>query len=259
MGNSLSAEAEKILAVGDAVKDNPYTLNLRSKLTVLTYIRIADEIRRQLAPGPNVQVLDWGMGAGQMSYLLANRGYTVTSYQYIESKDSAASATVEHAKHEFAGLELPLVTGHDPVNLPFPDAHFDAVLSCGVLEHVSDEVGSLREIRRVLKPGGLFFIYQLPQKGSWLEFVIGRLKLGYVHERKYSKRSIEQLVGAEGFGVSVLQRANMLPKNFTGMPGKLKQLFEKQPQLVLKVDRALGKVPLLNQLGGILELTAYKR
>ena len=46
--------------------------------------------------------------------------------------------------------------------LPFDDASFDAVLSCGVLEHVPYEEGSVREIARVLKPGGHFFVYQLP-------------------------------------------------------------------------------------------------
>ena len=38
--------------------------------------------------------------------------------------------------------------------LPFPDAHFDLVTSVGVMEHFIDIDESLREIRRILKPGG---------------------------------------------------------------------------------------------------------
>lgn len=38
--------------------------------------------------------------------------------------------------------------------LPFPDATFDGVLVNEVLEHVVDEAATLREIRRVLRPGG---------------------------------------------------------------------------------------------------------
>ena len=190
-----------------------------------------------------------------MSYLLARRGFDVTSYHY----DPHARDVVCHTTYRFADVELPLVTGNDPVTLPFPDATFDAVLSCGVLEHVDDERGSLREIRRVLKPGGFFFIYQLPQTGSWLEYFIRRFKLGYTHERTYTARSIHRLLAAAGFGIQAMRRANMLPKSFTGLPTRLKALFETYPTVVLTVDRALAKLPLLNRLGGVLELTAYKR
>ncbi|MEI6045586.1 MAG: class I SAM-dependent methyltransferase [Chloroflexota bacterium] len=258
MPDTLSLEAQKILEIGYSKSDNPYTLNLRSKLTVLTYLRIAEEIKQQLPPNQTLRLLDWGTGAGQMSYLLARRGFDVTGYSYDESKTEDQSHSVSHTTYRFADLELPLVITNDPVTLPFQDGHFDAVLSCGVLEHVGDEIGSLREIRRVLKPGGLFFVYQLPQKGSWLEFILGRFKLGYVHERKYTLPGICQLLTAEGFTIRKVRRANMLPKNFTGFPARLKQIFEKQPTLVLKVDHALSSLPLLNQISGILELTASK-
>lgn len=262
MSVTLNLEAERILGVGFAEKDNPARLNLRSKLTVLSYVRIADEILQQLPPSPTIHILDWGTGAGQMSYLLTKRGYKVTSFDYLEDKngfETEADSSVRNSTYQFSELELPLISSTEPVKLPFPDAHFEAVLSCGVLEHVSNEIGSLAEIRRVLKSGGLFFIYQLPQKGSWLEFVIGRLKLGYVHERKYSAKSIQTLLISQGFEVYRFRRANMLPKNFTGMPARLKQLFEKRPFMILKIDQALARVPVLNLLGGILELTARKR
>jgi SAM-dependent methyltransferase len=44
----------------------------------------------------------------------------------------------------------------DACHLPFATASFDKVLCSGVLMHLQDEVAGLQEIRRVLRPGGLF-------------------------------------------------------------------------------------------------------
>ena len=68
---------------------------------------------------------------------------------------------------------------HDPWRLPFDDGAFDAVLSCGVLEHVEDPDASLEEIRRVLVPGGTFYVYKLPNRTSYLEAIARRAGLYY--------------------------------------------------------------------------------
>jgi SAM-dependent methyltransferase len=49
---------------------------------------------------------------------------------------------------------------HSANELPYPDDHFDVVLSWGSLEHIAGGYQrALQEIRRVLKPGGLFFVH----------------------------------------------------------------------------------------------------
>jgi len=49
---------------------------------------------------------------------------------------------------------------HDGNHLPYPDSDFDVVLSWGSLEHIAGGYQqTLSEIRRVLKPGGLFFVH----------------------------------------------------------------------------------------------------
>jgi SAM-dependent methyltransferase len=57
--------------------------------------------------------------------------------------------------------------------LPFPDGHFDLVSSVGVMEHFLDTGEALREIRRILKPGGHYVSLThvdltLAEKSRWL-------------------------------------------------------------------------------------------
>ncbi len=54
---------------------------------------------------------------------------------------------------------------HDPYSLPFPDEAFDVVVSTQVLEHVRNKAETLREVSRVLKPGGVT-LHVFPSKWS---------------------------------------------------------------------------------------------
>jgi len=51
----------------------------------------------------------------------------------------------------------------DGCALPFDDAAFDMILSFHVLEHIPDDAAAMRELRRVLKPGGML-ILQVPRR-----------------------------------------------------------------------------------------------
>ena len=65
---------------------------------------------------------------------------------------------------EYVPADLEPVRGQirvDITDLEFADGHFDMVWCCHVLEHVVDDIGAMRELRRVLKPVGLGII-QVP-------------------------------------------------------------------------------------------------
>ncbi len=49
----------------------------------------------------------------------------------------------------------------DATALPFPDASFDAVVSCLMLHHIIDWEAAVTEVARVLRPGGTFVGYDL--------------------------------------------------------------------------------------------------
>ncbi|MEW6231872.1 MAG: methyltransferase domain-containing protein [Chloroflexota bacterium] len=218
--------------------------HLASRVALLSYIRIANEIARQERGG---RILDWGCGYGQMSYLLQQRGFDVVSYDVgCASQDARLPLS----------REIHAIIGDDSVRLPFPDAHFDAVLSCGVLEHVPDEEGSLAEIHRALKPRGIFFIYNLPQKYSYKEFLIARFKLGYTHERKYTLGAARALLAKHGFQIVHSHRTGILPHTLTGLPARVRSMYDIAARQILIADRLLSRVPVLNQTSEVLEIIA---
>lgn len=63
---------------------------------------------------------------------------------------------VEHTRRrlELSGMTSDLRVG-DAERLPYPDASFDLVYSWGVLHHSPDTAQAVREVRRVLRPGGI--------------------------------------------------------------------------------------------------------
>jgi phosphatidylethanolamine/phosphatidyl-N-methylethanolamine N-methyltransferase len=67
-------------------------------------------------------------------------------------------AMLAKAKHRAIGLSVRLVQG-DVQRLPFPDAHFDAVVLHLILAVVPDPKACLAEAARVLKPGGHVFVF----------------------------------------------------------------------------------------------------
>jgi len=90
------------------------------------------------------KVLDVGANSGEfMKLLMDKRECDVTG---VDVSDVAI------AKAKEKGLE---VINCDASSLPFPDANFDVVVLMEVLSHLVDPEDVLKEIRRVLKPGGV--------------------------------------------------------------------------------------------------------
>lgn len=210
------------------------------------YIRIADEIKKNMASG---RILDWGCGYGQMTYLLGNRGLEVTAY------DVTKRPNLQKIK---LFSDMPITYGRNDYKLPFADASFDAALSCGTIEHVPEPEKSLGEINRVLSDGGLFFIYMLPSKYSYAEWLADRRGIS-VHPVKYTPAKIRKLLEAAGFSRIRVLRSNFFPKNLTGLPKIAKKAYGAIERVVIPSDKVMSRIPLLNLLCGVLEVTARKR
>ena len=93
-------------------------------------------------------VLEIGTGSGSHAQLLAEHARSFTG---IDLTEHAVKATQKRL--QAFDLEGKLVQ-MDAENMAFPDESFDFVWSWGVIHHSSDTSRILREIRRVLRPGG---------------------------------------------------------------------------------------------------------
>ena len=96
-------------------------------------------------------LLDVGCGGGFLSNALAEKDFTVTGV------DISADSLLVAARHDRTGRAR-YVHG-DAYALPFPDRSFAIVTAMDFLEHVEDPARAIREISRVLQPGGLFFYH----------------------------------------------------------------------------------------------------
>ena len=124
-------------------------------------------------------VLDVGCGGGLTCEFLAQRGAQVCGIDLSVPSIEAARA---HADSQ--SLAIDYRPGRAEA-LPYPDARFDAVVCVDVLEHVSDLDLTVREICRVLKPGGWFFFDTLNRTWKarivmiWLmEYVLRKIPRG---------------------------------------------------------------------------------
>jgi len=96
------------------------------------------------------QVLDLGCAGGFMAEALIDRGAVVTG---IDPAEGAIAAARAHAEQTGRQIAYDIGVGEA---LPYADQAFDAVVCVDVLEHVQDLKQVIREIARVLRPGGLF-------------------------------------------------------------------------------------------------------
>jgi ubiquinone/menaquinone biosynthesis C-methylase UbiE len=95
-----------------------------------------------------LSVLEIGCGLGTDGARFAQAG---ANYTGIDLTDAA----VKLAQKRFELFDLPgTFRTADAENLDFPDESFDLVYSHGVLHHTPDTVKAVREVHRVLKPGG---------------------------------------------------------------------------------------------------------
>ena len=178
---------------------------------------LRDIIADRLALGPEDRVLDAGCGQGVVASYLARKigcrieGITVLDFEIPKAQARARAAGVQ-GRTRFQLMDYSATR--------FADASFDAVYTTETLSHSPDIARTLREIRRLLKPGGrvAFFEYSIaptedftPREWLLFERVARGSAMAGLHSFR-NDRFHEVMAGA-GFRDPATEdiTANMLP------------------------------------------------
>jgi ubiquinone/menaquinone biosynthesis C-methylase UbiE len=123
--------------------------------------QIADCIIHITSATTDTAFLEPGVGTGRMAVPLAGRGYSYTGVDI--SRNMMAEL---RQKLGNTGTRLSLVQA-DAAALPFHDASFDVALTAQLLYLIEDWRQALAEIRRVLRPGGIYlFCYEETERNG---------------------------------------------------------------------------------------------
>jgi SAM-dependent methyltransferase len=128
------------------------------------------------------RILDAGCGSGRNMVDLARHG-TVTGVELSET--SVGLARARNVGEVISGSVL---------DMPFPADSFDLAVSLDVIEHLEDDLGALREMRRTVTPGGSLLVTVPAYPWLWS----GHDEINH-HHRRYTRRSLEAVAEQSGW------------------------------------------------------------
>jgi ubiquinone/menaquinone biosynthesis C-methylase UbiE len=203
------------------------------------------------------RVLDVGCGTGNQVLHLQQLGLQAMGVEPSEEMRKFAEAKLPAGAIQNASI----------LELPFPEGSFDFVYSIEVLRYLDseDNIAGLREIRRVLKPGGTFF-------GTFVNFwaldgfslVVGLRKLKKrwfgknltCHTEMTTPKKLRQLLFSAGFTEIEVHGAMIAPLRIVY---KLSPwLGDKCARFLAPIDKVLTNGPLLRAFAGHLIAWAKK-
>jgi ubiquinone/menaquinone biosynthesis C-methylase UbiE len=230
--------------------DTATPINLRKRLRFMA----------QCCDLQSAQLLDCGCGAGEYVFaLLDSFGTDAWGIEYSETKVQQAKRHPHYAAHVKTG---------NLQHLAEPDGKYDVALLNEVLEHVPDHQAGLREVRRVLKPGGMLIVFspnrwypfethgvtwrptgrRLPPYLPFIPYVpigIGRRVFEY-WARNYWPHELRFLIRQTGF---VICRTGFLWQTFENISGEQPWVIRRFRPVFRFLADASERIPLLRCFG----------
>jgi len=166
----------------------------------------------------NEKVLDAGCGDGYYLKLLLNL-YPDLEIYGIDIDTKALNVAYKNLAEELNSKKLS-ITKKSINELGFEDNFFDACFSTEVLEHVPDDLDALKEVKRVLKPGGIYIFtvpnYNFPFMWDPINFVLQKffgthIKSGFFagiwnqHIRLYTIDNLVEKCFSAGFMIEKIK------------------------------------------------------
>jgi len=149
------------------------------------------DICRKLAK-QSPQILDVGCGTGANLEMLSQFG----TAEGVDVSPEALSFCRERGLNN--------VRLGQAEQLPYPDGSFDIVTGLDVVEHLDDDVAGLREMARVLRPGGYALLFVPAFMFLWgVQDDISH------HRRRYTEAGLKQAVRSAGFEIDRFTYANL--------------------------------------------------
>jgi SAM-dependent methyltransferase len=155
---------------------------------------LAEVIERVVQPPNPARVLEVGCGTGHNLAMLGKYGVL----EACELDDCARALAAKRLGREIKTARLPDLS-------MFERDSYDLVALLDVLEHVPDDVGSLKAILRRLKPGGALVLTVPANPWMWSAHDVA-----HHHFRRYSKRELARVIREAGFEVQLLSFFNAL-------------------------------------------------
>jgi ubiquinone/menaquinone biosynthesis C-methylase UbiE len=167
-------------------------------------------------------VLDLGCGNGRHAIYFAREGMEACG---IDISSTAIEWAQDWAKRE--GFAIDFQVGNI-TELPYPDQHFDVVVSHGVLDHIlmNDAKRTAGEVARVLTPGGLFYVdlksaddadFGVGEEAAKNTFVIGEgFEKGLI-QHFFTLDEIQELLGQLFRPIYIETHDHRLAPDFTRM------------------------------------------
>lgn len=181
--------------------------------------RDLQRLAERLADFPQAHVLDMGCGAGHASFAAAGRVAQVTAYDL----SSQMLEVVAQAARDKGFANIVTQQGYAE-SLPFADASFDVAISRYSAHHWHDVGQALREVKRVLKPGGVMIIMDVmspghPVRDVWLQTVEALRDTSHV--RNYSSGEWLTMASEAGLVINHLL-TDRLPLEFSSWVARMR-------------------------------------